>query len=157
MYKTIKIRLQLSEEQKEHLLKYEAVFHKEINRINILFTTCYLHNFKNIQITNKIEKHTHWILYQIALCKFKQLHMGKKFTYGKSSTWSPYTAKVNKNMLELYYGDDWPFFKHELKMKVEEYQIQLLVESKVIRIDIIHDEKFWFANFLIKINDYNNL
>lgn len=153
MYKTIKIRLKLTEKQKSHLLAYEKNFHDELSRITKLISHRLHHNFRSIKITNEIGRYSHWFLYQSALHKYEQESKGKVSNYGKSSTWSPLNAKIKENTLVIHYGESFPVSKDELILKAENKQLYYVISNEIIRIDLVHDEKFWFANCLIRLNE----
>lgn len=152
MYKTIKLRLKATKNQKEHLLVYEETFHMELDS---LIRQMHKHpnkiRFMDLCISDSIEAHSRWFLYQSALKAFKREKDHKKTVYGKSSTWSPRSISIKHNHLTLFYGKQFQHKRDTLIMKPLSSELLLLEEHVLIRMDLVHDEFFWYANFLIQI------
>lgn len=154
MYRTIKIRIRLSIYQKDYLLKYETIYHNEINKIYNLFSISKRPlPIKKINITDNIKEQSHWALYQIALYKYKRNLEGKQYTYQKSSTWSPLNAVVLNSVLIISYGDLFPISRDALMMCINDKQLATIGTNRIVRIDLVHDEMFWYVNYLIKIEE----
>ena len=73
MYRTIKIRLHATKEQKEHLLAYEEVYHTDLqDLIHQLHKHPSSIRYADLCFSDAIEVHSRWLLYQTALKMFKQ-------------------------------------------------------------------------------------
>lgn len=152
MYQTIKVRIRLSKCQKDYLLKYETIYHEEIDKIySLLNNNDKIISFKRIRVTKYIKEQSHWALYQIALRKYKRKREGKQFTYQKSSTWSPLNTLVRNNLLFITYGILFPISNDALCLCANDKQLFAIGNHEIIRIDFIHDEMVWFVNFLIRV------
>lgn len=151
MYRTIKIRMKLLEEQKTQLLMYEERCELQTLAIIKQFYSSHSEiNFKNVKFENHIHKRNRWYLYQQALKRYRIILRNGKYTHTISSTWAPSSFAILHNNLYLNFGSSFIIKNIECKLVIEDKQEQELLENKIIHIDIVHDEKFWYANFVIK-------
>lgn len=152
MYRTIKVRLKATKAQKEHLLAYEEVYHTDLES---LIQQLHKHpssiRFADLHFSEAIEVHSRWMLYQTALKMFNRQQLHKKTSYGKSSTWAPRSFQIKSNHLTLLYGRRFPHRQDTLLMKPLSTELLSLEEHTIIHMDLVHDEFFWYANFLIRI------
>lgn len=73
MYRTIKIRLHATKEQKEHLLAYEEVYHTDLqDLIHQLHKHPSSIRYADLCFSDAIEVHSRWLLYQTALKMFNR-------------------------------------------------------------------------------------
>lgn len=152
MYRTIKIRLKATKAQKEHLFTYEAEYHQQlVSLVAQMRTHPYNVKFKDISIAESIAVHSRWTLYQLALKMHNREKEQKRTGYGKSSTWSPRSFTINKDRLTLHYGKQFSHRKDTVTLKPLATELLQLEEHEIIRMDLVHDEYFWYANFLVRI------
>ena len=152
MYRTIKIRLHATKEQKEHLLAYEEVYHTDLqDLIHQLHKHPSSIRYADLCFSDAIEVHSRWLLYQTALKMFNRQLAHKKTSYWKSRTWGPRSFQIKSSRLTLHYGRQFSHRKDTLLMKPLSQELLSLQEHTIIRMDLVHDEFFWYANFLIRI------
>lgn len=156
MYQTIKIRLRLSINQLAHLQSYEAIYHEQIQNLLTQFrahpTTL---GISSLYFDSSINTYSQWTVYQIALRLYRGELCKKTFLYQRSSSWSPQSFHIEGGNLTLHYGGTFLQLSDSVILCPLDDQLHKLKENRVIRMDLIHDEKFWFANFLVYKNDEN--
>lgn len=152
MYRTIKVRIKMNDVEKQYVEVYETIFKEEIKHCIIQMQECPLDiRFKTMQFSSLINKSNYWIIYKLALHMHRCISVGKSCHYGKSSSWSPKTIKMGINQLILLYGKDFPIKKSTITLMPLTDELVKIKSNKLIRIDLIHKDKFWYANFLIQI------
>lgn len=154
MYYTKKIRIKTNKQQKEDLLAYERIYHKEIHKITLLL--CRENKFikfENDLIDNQIADGSKWYIFQFAKMHKLQNKKGKKSCYGRSSTWHPTSFKIKDNFLHLYFGCDFPINQDSYELRPIENIQEDLSSLKILRLDIVHDERYFYANFLVSTNE----
>ena len=149
MYMTLRVRLKMSKEIKGYLTTYERLFHEEIIdlskqlengliRMNMLMFHSYFHPALR------------WQLYQLARKQHQANCSGKTFCYSRSSSWKDQSFEIIDDNLYLNFGSSFYIQNVSIKLIVNEKELNHLRNGKLIRIDLVHDEKYWFANFIIK-------
>lgn len=158
MYRTLKIRVKTTSIQKSHLREYEKMYYKELDNLILQFQKHPARTkFRDTLISESIEAHSHWTLYQIGVKMYRRKNENKKASYGKSSSWHPRSIHVHNDKLTLHYGKAFAHRQDTLWMKPEYTELLQLKMHTIVRMDLVHDETFWYANFLIHIDDNHGI
>ena len=84
MYRTIKVRIKMSNLEKQYLKAYEAIFKEEIKHCIIQMQECPLDiRYKTMQFSNFINKSNYWIIYKLALHMHKCISIGRRYMEGQ--------------------------------------------------------------------------
>lgn len=154
MYYTKKIRIKTNKQQKEDLLAYERVYHREIHKItSLLCRENRFTKFENDLIDNRIADGSKWYIFQFAKMHKLQNKKGRKASYGRSSTWHPTSFRIIDNYLYLYFGDDFSISQDAYELRPIDNKQENLSSLKILRLDIVHDERYFYANFLVSTNE----
>lgn len=153
MYTTIKVRLKLSAHAKQYLKQYEGIFQSEIQNITERMKLTKKISFRQQQIDRKIERYSQWNLYQLALRNYHAQENKKIFQYQRSSTWNTKSFYYYEGTLILYFGSAFPLPQLVLPLSMIKKEDEWLRIGRIIRLDIAHDEKFWYANFIVQTFD----
>ena len=149
MYSTLRFRIKTSQETKKLLLIYETIYHQEIgNLLNQLHHGIY--KFKNMKFDSNVCPNMHWFLYKQALKKLHAEQNNKEYHYSRSSSWIKGTYMLKSDVLLLFFGCSFPIEALSLNLVMNEQELMQLQNGEIIRIDLVHDERFWFANFIVK-------
>lgn len=152
MYKTIKIRVHTTKEQKHHLYQYEEVYHKELDALcHQLHQHPTQSRYRQLSFTNQIHPGNRWLLYQQARHRYQREIEGKTTCFHKSSSWHPSACKIKQDTVQLIYGPAFAYRQDTVILCPKDKELLYLQLYKVIRIDLMHDEMFWYANFLVNI------
>lgn len=147
MYYTLKIRMIINERQKDILQEYENIYHEQLNRMIHYMNVTGNVMMKNMMFTKVIVKQNEWQLYRIALKYYQTLRCKGNYHYGRSSTWSQGAYIFKEQYLILMFGSKFQVNELRIRLSMNEKEIKLLNLGKISRLDIVHDEKFWFVNF----------
>lgn len=154
MYLTIKVILDVTEEQAEVLLRYEKRFYSEIVRVCSVFENegrVFEYPYK--YINSEIAFHSKRNIIQFARKMFQQKIKDKIFWIRKSSVWNAKSFHIQDDYLDLEFGRG--FYPHTLhiKLHMHDFQRKRLNQGEIIRMDIIRGERRWFASFIISVED----
>ncbi len=158
MYRTIKVRIKMSDVEKQYVEAYEAIFKEEIKHCIIQMQECPLDiRYKTMQFSNFINKSNYWIIYKLALHMHRCISVGRSCHYGRSSSWSPKAIQMGMNHMILLYGEDFPIKWSTLTLMPLTDEFVEIKTNKLIRVDLIHKDNLWYANFLIQIQENNKI
>lgn len=154
MYRTIKVRLEVEEFEQKYILAYEAVFKEEIRHCVKQMEECPFDlRYHTICFSDLIDKNNCWIVYKLALRMYKRGVSGKVSHYGKSGSWSPKAIRMEKNQITFLFGKDFPISCSTFTLKPLTNEVVKIKSNKLIRIDLLHKDIFWYAAFLIQVQE----
>ena len=64
---------------------------------------------------------------------------------------------MEMNHMILLYGEDFPIKCSTLKLMPLTDELVEIKTNKLIRVDLIHKDNLWYANFLIQIQENNKI
>lgn len=154
MYFTLQLRLRIDEEDRKELKMFEMVYLEELQQLISHMERLSLHHpFSFYTYSERIHKASHWAMYQIA-DKIAIAHKEKRQgSYARSGTWSPASYKIQNAMLYLQFGEQFQTAMGKYPLAMDEHQERLLRQGKHLRLDLTHDEYFWFCNIVILAKD----
>ena len=149
MYKTRKIHILVTKEQADRLKEYKRMYDHAIeSAYDQMMKSNKVIPFRFIQWDDHIHSANVWYIYGLA--KQRYFHpKAKKRTL--SSRWHPSAFQLHHTKIILQFSntisDQLIVFFHERDtLRHEDIK-------HIIRLDIIYDAPFWFANFLIHYSD----
>ncbi|MGX8850968.1 hypothetical protein [Amedibacillus sp. YH-ame10] len=149
MYFTKKIRIRMKEEEKRILLEYEQTYMDQLQDLVKQMEEGHSHRLSQMAYFHEVPIACRWQLYQFARKQYFAIKNKKDFQYHRSSTWSTKAFHYEGDMLSL-------FMRHQdlhLKLSISTFEMDLLNTCRIVRLDIVHDEKFWYANFTLCIKE----
>lgn len=153
MYKTRKLHIRISKEQAHMLRCYEDMYYKEIEKIcDEMAKHKKIIPIRYLIFSECIHPANTWYLYNIAKQQYLH-HRDKKGML--SSRWHPSTFLLDHNQLVINLS------KQELNPFVinmnPEDTLKHTEIKHIVRLDIIYDAPFWFANFLIHYKEEHDI
>lgn len=152
MYMTLKLRFKMNRETKKYLLAYETAYHNEILKLSNQLRKGE-RQIQKLNFSTYFHPDARWQLYKLAL-KYEQAdRCQRKICYSRSSSWGGKAFRIMNNKINLFFGISFPVEMLAITIYANELELNRLQKGKLIRVDIVHDEKFWFGNFIIKYKD----
>lgn len=154
MYYTLQLRLKTEKSEREVLSRYEAEYVKELERLIKRMKRLKLHHpYRFYDYSQQIPKASSWALYQIAdkiAIAQKEQRQG---SYSRSGTWSPADYHITNDLLHLTFGEAFLPKEGIYHLAIDKQSERRLHQGKQLRLDLTHDEHFWYCNILILVKD----
>lgn len=150
MYFTQKVRIKLTKEEKQLLFLYECIYHQQIDHIVNQMNKLKKVSYSYICFDENIHSTSRWLLYKLAHKKYDALKENRHFQYERSSSWSPTSFLYQYGKLRLKFGKTFKKQDCVLFLSFTEFEKSILEENRMVRMDIVHDEIYWFANFTLE-------
>lgn len=157
MYYTFKIRIKMNEKSKKLLSEYEQIYHDQISLLVTYMTETGQVTYKGLRFMPQIANTNHWLLYQTALKAYRAKRTHKTYQNHKSSSWQKGSFTYCDGMLLLKFGGGFEISEIILPLSLMNNEEKKLTGRNILRADLVHDEKFWFVNFLLSINECNDI
>lgn len=154
MYYTLQIRLKLSKQQRKELTKFETIYNEDLNRIvTQMDTTTRCYPYSYYHYAEEIHDKSCWSLYQMAV-RMSKAHVEKrKASYNRSGTWATASYEITNDLLVLKFGKSFVIEKGCYILAMDKNQQRRLLEGKQRRLDLVHDEAYWYCNILMQIDE----
>lgn len=149
MYFTKKIRIRIKEKEKKILLEYEQIYMHQLQDLVKQMEEGHSLRLSQMAYFHEVPIACRWQLYQLARKQYFAKKHKKDFQYHRSSTWSIKSFHYEGNKLSLFMRDQ----DLHLILSISSFEIDLLNTCRIARLDIVHDERYWFANFTVYLKE----
>lgn len=153
MYKTLKVRIDADAEIKSKLLEYELLYHRALQHyVGVMIRRKKQVKFFQHSILYTIAKHSQYLLYKEACRRYAYFARHGCWEFTRSSIWSAQDVTLMHRCVILYFPDIFAMRMLKLPIACETEEWKVLDHQRIVRIDIVHDDSYWFCNIVYEEN-----
>lgn len=149
MYKTLKVRIDADANIKSFLLQYEMIYHRALNHyVNVM-----IKKKKNVKYfmhstMHAVAKHSRYLLYKEACRRYAYYEKHGSWQFVKSSVWGSGDLIFDHRKVVLTFPDIFAYQLMSLPIACENEEWEHIEGKRIVRMDILHDESYWFCNIV---------
>lgn len=149
MYKTLKVRIDAEANVKSFLLQYEMVYHRALNHyVNVMIKRKKVVKYFIHSLLHSIAKHSRYLLYKEACRRYVYYEKHGTWQFIKSSIWGSEDVILDERKVILCFPNIFAYQTMVLNIACEKDEWDIIKEKRIVRIDILHDESYWFCNIV---------
>ena len=97
-------------------------------------------------VMHPIAKHSRYLLYKEATKRYEFYQKHETWQFVKSSIWGKSDFVLGERRIILTFPDIFAYQTMVLPIACEKEEWEVIEGKRVVRMDILHDDSYWFCN-----------